>query len=51
MDYNRIQTRKNLFEAFENGVLIVRQCQNWFKIFRSDITDIDESRAFPVMHK
>ena len=35
-DENTVQTRKKLRKVYEEGVLTVHRCQNWFSKFRSD---------------
>ncbi|GFW66535.1 histone-lysine N-methyltransferase SETMAR [Trichonephila clavipes] len=44
---NAVQARKKLTDVYGEGVLTVRQCQNWFAKFRSgnfDVEDAWESR-------
>ena len=47
-DRNTVQTRKKLCEVYEEGVLTVYQCQNWFSKFHSnnfDIKDVETRRS------
>ncbi|GFU83320.1 hypothetical protein TNCV_3739311 [Trichonephila clavipes] len=38
---NAVQARKNLTDVYEESVLTVRQCQNWFAKFRSGNFDVE----------
>lgn len=40
---NAVQARKKLCEIYGEGILTVRQCQNWFSKFRSDNFDIKDA--------
>ncbi|GFW81915.1 histone-lysine N-methyltransferase SETMAR [Trichonephila clavipes] len=40
---NAVQARKKLTDVYEEGVLTVRQCQNWFAKFRSDNFDVEDA--------
>ncbi|XP_035222849.1 histone-lysine N-methyltransferase SETMAR-like [Stegodyphus dumicola] len=40
---NAVQARKKLTDVYGEGVLTVRQCQNWFTKFRSGNFDVEES--------
>ncbi|GFW33994.1 uncharacterized protein TNCV_286781 [Trichonephila clavipes] len=39
---NVVQTRKKLTDVYGEGVLTVRQCQNWFAKFRSGNFDVED---------
>ncbi|GFW37563.1 histone-lysine N-methyltransferase SETMAR [Trichonephila clavipes] len=38
-----VQARKKLTDVYGEGVLTVRQCQNWFAKFRSDNFDVEDA--------
>ncbi|GFW28276.1 mariner transposase [Trichonephila clavipes] len=40
-DKNAVQARKKLTDVYGEGVLTVRQCQNWFAKFRSGNFDVE----------
>ncbi|GFV49897.1 histone-lysine N-methyltransferase SETMAR [Trichonephila clavipes] len=40
---NAVQARKKLTDGYGEGVLTVRQCQNWFAKFRSGNFDIEDA--------
>ncbi|GFV32008.1 histone-lysine N-methyltransferase SETMAR [Trichonephila clavipes] len=40
---NAVQARKKLTDVYEEGVLTVRQCQNWLAKFRSGNFDVEEA--------
>ncbi|GFW11355.1 histone-lysine N-methyltransferase SETMAR [Trichonephila clavipes] len=40
---NAVQARKKLTDVYGEGVLTVRQCQNWFAKFRSSNFDVEEA--------
>ncbi|GFX32131.1 histone-lysine N-methyltransferase SETMAR [Trichonephila clavipes] len=40
---NAVQARKKLTDVYEEGVLTVRQCQNWFAKFRSGNFDVEDA--------
>ncbi|GFY08010.1 histone-lysine N-methyltransferase SETMAR [Trichonephila clavipes] len=40
---NAIQARKKLTDVYGEGVLTVRQYQNWFAKFRSDNFDVEDA--------
>ncbi|GFW74700.1 histone-lysine N-methyltransferase SETMAR [Trichonephila clavipes] len=40
---NAVQVRKKLTDVYGEGVLTVRQCQNWFAKFRSGNFDVEDA--------
>ncbi|GFT64402.1 HTH_48 domain-containing protein [Trichonephila clavipes] len=40
---NAVQARKKLTDVYGEGVLTVRQCQNWFTKFRSGNFDVEDA--------
>ncbi|XP_039762017.1 histone-lysine N-methyltransferase SETMAR-like [Pararge aegeria] len=40
---NAVQARKKLTDVYGEGVLTVRQCQNWFAKFRSGNFDVEDA--------
>ncbi|GFX96938.1 histone-lysine N-methyltransferase SETMAR [Trichonephila clavipes] len=40
---NAVQARKKLTNVYGEGVLTVRQCQNWFAKFRSGNFDVEDA--------
>ncbi|GFX38104.1 HTH_48 domain-containing protein [Trichonephila clavipes] len=42
-DKNAVQARKKLTDVYGEGVLTVRQCQNWFAKFRSGNFDFEDA--------
>ncbi|GFU82400.1 histone-lysine N-methyltransferase SETMAR [Trichonephila clavipes] len=40
---NAVQARKKLTDVYGEGVLTVRQCQNWFAKFRSGNFDVEDT--------
>ncbi|GFT80519.1 histone-lysine N-methyltransferase SETMAR [Trichonephila clavipes] len=40
---NAVQARKKLTDVYREGVLTVRQCQNWFAKFRSGNFDVEDA--------
>ncbi|GFX53690.1 histone-lysine N-methyltransferase SETMAR [Trichonephila clavipes] len=40
---NAVQDRKKLTDVYGEGVLTVRQCQNWFSKFRSGNFDVEDA--------
>ncbi|GFX25277.1 histone-lysine N-methyltransferase SETMAR [Trichonephila clavipes] len=40
---NAVQSRKKLTDVYGEGVLTVRQCQNWFAKFRSGNFDVEDA--------
>ncbi|GFU68835.1 histone-lysine N-methyltransferase SETMAR [Trichonephila clavipes] len=40
---NAVQARKKLTDVYGEGVLTVRQCQNWFAKFRSSNFDVEDA--------
>ncbi|GFV83702.1 HTH_48 domain-containing protein [Trichonephila clavipes] len=40
---NTVQARKKLTDVSGEGVMIVRQCQNWFAKFRSGNFDVEDA--------
>ncbi|GFV37242.1 histone-lysine N-methyltransferase SETMAR [Trichonephila clavipes] len=40
---NAVQVRKKLTDVYEEGVLTVLQCQNWFAKFRSSNFDVEDA--------
>ncbi|GFW86721.1 histone-lysine N-methyltransferase SETMAR [Trichonephila clavipes] len=43
---NALQARKKLTNVYGEGVLTVRQCQNWFAKFRSGNFDVEDAPSF-----
>ncbi|GFU48028.1 histone-lysine N-methyltransferase SETMAR [Trichonephila clavipes] len=41
---NAVQARKKLTDVYGEGVLAVRQCQNWFAKFRSGNFDVEDAK-------
>ncbi|GFX39014.1 histone-lysine N-methyltransferase SETMAR [Trichonephila clavipes] len=41
---NAVQARKKLTDVYGEGVLTVRQCQNWFAKFRSGNFDVEDAQ-------
>ncbi|GFY18885.1 histone-lysine N-methyltransferase SETMAR [Trichonephila clavipes] len=42
-DKNAVQAKKKLTDVYGEGVLTVRQCQNWFANFRSGNFDVEDA--------
>ncbi|GFW12819.1 histone-lysine N-methyltransferase SETMAR [Trichonephila clavipes] len=40
---NAVQARRKLTDVYGEGVLTVRQCQNWFANFRSGNFDVEDA--------
>ncbi|GFX16067.1 histone-lysine N-methyltransferase SETMAR [Trichonephila clavipes] len=40
---NAVQARKKLIDVYGEGVLTIRQCQNWFAKFRSGNFDVEDA--------
>ncbi|GFV45883.1 mariner Mos1 transposase [Trichonephila clavipes] len=43
---NAVQARKELTDVYGEGVLTVRQCQNWFAKFRSGNFDVEDALLY-----
>ncbi|GFV27197.1 mariner Mos1 transposase [Trichonephila clavipes] len=43
---NAVQARKKLTDVYGEGVLTVRQCQNWFAKFRSGNFDVEDAPLY-----
>ncbi|GFS77055.1 histone-lysine N-methyltransferase SETMAR [Trichonephila clavipes] len=48
---NAVQARKKLTDVYGEGVLTVRQCQNWFAKFRSDNFDVEDAPQRNLCHR